>query len=1713
MTTPLTDQLDALWRDSTGAPDVFKFLTEHRPPTWQATVSALLIDQQYRWGTESPISVEEYLARIALLTGNQSESREIKLQLAVGEFQARQKWDENPNVEEYASRFDDISDQLSSELSWVSVEDVTMDQSFAGKSEIDVLSEEFDEALSTGAEPELDLFLRKGKHAKLDELLASLLRSELQWRLNNGEKPEMASYLSRFPQQADTIRSVFDEVTEEGTIVVNVAENNGGHSDGNDLNSDMDELLDTELSEHELGNEQLGRYRLLRVLGEGAFGLVYLANDEELQRAVAIKVPRKEIFLKSRDIDLYLSEARTVASLSHPNIVPVYDAGRTEKGSIYVVSKYIRGCTLEERIRESRPSIVEAVEWLIPIADALSHAHHERIIHRDVKPANILLEGSKPIPYLLDFGLAIREEDYRQGRKLAGTPSYMSPEQARGEGHRLDHRSDIFSMGVVLYETLTGQKPFRGRTRSETLNQIVSGEPKPPRSIDDSIPVELERICMKALSKRVSDRYSSASDLSHDLTHWDESPVQNKIQNEIIPKGLRSFDMDDADFFLDLLPGPRNRNGLPETIQFWKTRIEEKDPDLTFPVGLIYGPSGCGKSSLVKAGLLPHLSDKITVIYLEATAEDTESRILCGLHKLLPDLPKELSLTQAFAVLRRCDEKKVVVVIDQFEQLLHSPTCPQASELLDALRQCNGGNVQAILMVRDDFAMAAARFMDILDIPIVQGKNFATVDLFDIQHAKKVLTRFGEAFGRLTHGIESLTEEEEEFIAAVTNGLATEGKVVSVRLALFAEMVKSKTWTMKTLREVGGTAGVGLNFLEETFGARTANPEHRIHEIAARQVLNALLPELGTDIKGHMKSHDDLLEASGYTSRPAQFENLLRILDGELRLITPTDPKDLGDGSSNNLDLKFYQLTHDYLVPSLRQWLTRKQQESRKGRANLKLAERTTMWSAKQEKRYLPTILEWVNIRALSESKVWTNDQRKMMRAATRLHLRRCSVVIAMTLVLTAGGIATRNYVEQSRRRLSEIKEKERRNAEADRIVKSICNANTEQVGAIIATELSDFRPEATDSLQEAYRTSREGSNTQLNTALAILPQEKSVLPFLGKRLLTVPPRKFKYVRDLMNGYENDFLAAYWKVATDQNKPNESDRRFQAACALATYAPTDKKWKNADFNSFLTNHLVSVRPSELLPWIDALRPVKEHLTGNLSIISKDSDVSDQLRVFATEALLEYWKDDPVNLFSLLCDSTESQFDSVFDQITTHRERAIVLGTAFLKKPVASYANESWKERFSLRQANAAVMLLRLNAAAQVWPLFKHSTDPRIRSYIIHSFSRRGGDPEGIIKQYQEEADVSAKRALLLTLGEFDLDGKQKAKWIETLVTVYRQDTDSGLHGVAEYILRKWGETQRLTAERSKLQQTEPELIAAGKKEQQWYVNSQGQTFAVLDAGEFQMGTPPSLADYQAEVFHRRIINRKIAIATQEVTRSQWRKFAATRVGEVWPADHPNNRMLMTVIATDNCPMVGLNWYEACWYCNWLSEIEGIPKEQWCYETNEEGKYEVGMKAKENFHKLTGYRLPTEAEWEYACRSGTNTELHFGGSLRLLPEYAWFLDNTNSDRAYPVGSKKPNDFGIFDMYGNCSEWCHSEYHGEQIVGKDGDLVALRLATGAQEDIPWPGPAKALVRRVARGGAYFTPPNGYFGSAKRQSFVPDDRDIQNGFRPCRTFHEFP
>lgn len=712
-------------------------------------------------------------------------------------------------------------------------------------------------------------------------------------------------------------------------------------------------------------------------------------------------------------------------------------------------------------------------------------------------------------------------------------------------------------------------------------------------------------------------------------------PSTAAANRAVVPKGLRSFDAHDADFFLDLLPGPRDTDGLPESVRFWKHRIEACD-EATFTVGIIYGPSGCGKSSLIKAGLLPRLASNILTMYVEATADETETRLLNGLRKLCPNVPAELNLVETLTAVRRGQEapdgKKVLIVIDQFEQWLHAKREEQDTRLAQALRQCDGEHLQCVVLVRDDFWLALSRFMSDLHIDLVQGQNISLVDLFDPLHARHVLVAFGRAFGRLD---DAPSKEQELFANEVVRGLSQDGRVISIRLAVFAEMIKGRPWTRATLKAVGGTAGVGVSFLEETFSSDGADPKNRQHQKAVRAVLNALLPEQGTNIKGNMRSHDELLEASGYAGRPKDFDELLRLLDGELKLITPTVPE--GAESKDKLDegrgRKYFQLTHDYLVHSLRAWLTRKQRETRRGRAELRLAGRAAIWSDTPENRHLPSLWEFLRIRLLTKSKAWTPTQRKMMQRAGRVYGVYSALAACLIIVLIVVGREISGRVG------------------ADSLVEQLAAADITAVPRIVDKMAGYHRwadPMLRDQLSDPDRALR------LRASLALLPLDPAQSDYLSSQLLSVDdPTDLQIIRSALKMHAKsrmqELVQKFWAVAESQQA--DPKERLRAAATLAGLDPDSANW--GAIRDDVADLLTGVSPLQIGGWATTFQDVGPLLAVPLAEIFRDSHRPDSQRDLVAGLLTAYAANRPDELSDLALDATPAQYSLLKPLLLSH----------------------------------------------------------------------------------------------------------------------------------------------------------------------------------------------------------------------------------------------------------------------------------------------------------------------------------------------------------------------------------------------------------------------------------------------------------------------------
>jgi eukaryotic-like serine/threonine-protein kinase len=281
------------------------------------------------------------------------------------------------------------------------------------------------------------------------------------------------------------------------------------------------EQAGTKLPETDLPRTLTDRYRLDALIGVGGFGRVYKGFDTWLDRPVAVKIPKVDRPVGAEEVDQCRLEAKKVARLRHPNIVPVYDVGK-DGGSCFIVSEWIDGENLANRIKGGRLPYEQAARVIAEVADALAHAHAHGYVHHDIKPANILLDGSGRA-YLTDFGIAVVEGDLLKDVGAAGTLPYMAPEQLDDRLGPADHRADIYALGVVLFELLTGIRPFRSASPLVLREQILAGDVPPPRLIVTSVPQPVELICMRCLAQSPDERYQEADSLAADLRRFLDS--------------------------------------------------------------------------------------------------------------------------------------------------------------------------------------------------------------------------------------------------------------------------------------------------------------------------------------------------------------------------------------------------------------------------------------------------------------------------------------------------------------------------------------------------------------------------------------------------------------------------------------------------------------------------------------------------------------------------------------------------------------------------------------------------------------------------------------------------------------------------------------------------------------------------------------------------------------------------------------------------------------------------------------------------------------------------------------------------------------------------------------------------------------------------------------------------------------------------------------
>ena len=717
-------------------------------------------------------------------------------------------------------------------------------------------------------------------------------------------------------------------------------------------------------------------------------------------------------------------------------------------------------------------------------------------------------------------------------------------------------------------------------------------------------------------------------------------------------------------------------------------------------------------------------------------------------------------------------------------------------------------------------------------------------------------------------------------------------------------------------------------------------------------------------------------------------------------------------------------------------------------------------------------------IGALERGKRWVK------RHPTSSLLVLCVVLMTVTAV---GALASRWYALWSAQR-----------GYARSQVDSVLNAEPQVVASVIST-LDRFRRWADPALHDLLKREGLSRKHRYRVNLALLPVEPERAEYVFHQLLGTEGDYQLDTAEIIYGAEafrphRDSVRGYlWDVVKDSSRPEAL--RFRAALILVKLCegpPSEEfKRKLAPLADFVTGGLVELSlaaPRDFSLVLDAMRPVGEQLVPSLERLVTGDQTTDSVRLIATSFFGEYVGDDLDRLLSVALSVKDEQYSRLLPNLKEHR---LELRERFLPLVEEKHvpAEKDTDGRESERRARALVTLGHLGYPwEKVRPLFEASADMRLRTALILSSVELRLPMEVIVVSVLEDLQFprensSVACALIQVLGEHPgLSQSIREQLVPHLIAAYRSHPDSGIHSAIGWVLRQWGLTDRLAAITTELSQSPHD---EGRR---WYVNHAGMTMAVIrDPPAFLMGSPETeLERAPEERLHWRQLAGTFAIGTTEVTIDQFLRYTTSD-----PDCGFKHRR--TYVPDADGPALPVTWFQAAKYCRWLSEVEGVPEDQMCFPERSEIGWDMVLPV--DYLKRTGYRLPTEAEWEYACRSGTVTSRFYGNSDLLLDRYGWYVENSR-DQAWPVGLLRPNGLGLFDVYGNVWEWCVDYY----------SKLPTNTIEAPYMDVP--KLEESSRGYILRGGS-LTNRASVIRSALRDHEMPhNDRNHNIGFRVART-----
>jgi formylglycine-generating enzyme required for sulfatase activity/tRNA A-37 threonylcarbamoyl transferase component Bud32 len=1561
--------------------------------------------------------------------------------------------------------------------------------------------------------------------------------------------------------------------------------------------------LDPDATRADMSSPAARRFQVLRPHARGGLGEVFVARDEELRREVALKEIQERHADNPESRARFLLEAEVTGGLEHPGIVPVYGLGTYGDGRPFYAMRFVKGDSLKhavERFHEEKAALPAGERALrlrqllgrfVDVCQAVAYAHSRGVLHRDLKPGNVML-GKYGETLVVDWGLAkvlgeaevevtegllvtSADSALTQAGRALGTPAYMSPEQAAGRLDQLGPRSDVYSLGATLYCLLTGQAPYPSGDAGEVLGKVQRGDCPRPRELDRHIHPALEAVCRKAMALRPDDRYPSPQALADDLEkHLADEPVS--AYREPLPARLarwrrrHSTLVTATGLVLLTLIGAAVVGGLVVGREQERARAEQERVLVLAEVDALEDVGAAAVPALLK-DLAAHQADALPRLrqHWEDGALTERQRLRIGL-ALADDAAVRRRLV---AVARTADDPEDVL-------LVRDALTPHAEEVRPLLwEQAKAADTPAGERFQL-LALLAGLDADNADWPALGPgalEQFLAANPLHLGSWKKalepvrvaLLPALGKAFRETAEADrrhllatlladyaadrpellrELLLDADPRQYAVLFPKVQAQGEPAIAALTRELDRSLAPDWQDAPLDPAWGEADPALvrhvaaaeGLVGDRFALCQTLPLEQVDALAAGLRLagyrlvqlrpypvstGAAVPAgplqaalLWTrDGRAGQWAHG--LTAAEVQQRDAEWRRQALVpLDVTAYLVASTagaaeeryavvwGPKDEGTVDTRLYlgvaDGKPYQetraaLTKEGFRPRTQSYLLRGDQVRHSG----------VWWKPAQIGEQIDPVLGALETEYESEltPSNLQGDVRLLPPAPAAGSRQRFTAQVAQAdaQLLKAEDPAARWQRAQALARLG-------RDAEALADLKLLAArvpqlpAEVYQVRTLVHARLG----QADDARKDLAAFRRGGAASSA-----------------------------AYLDAVVAAYLGEDAAGFQRLeAALREHPRDANFLYDAACAHAQAAQAVGRHAPAQTRAAVV--VGGVLSSLAAPGaVPALLPVpvasieqqqqaraREHAERAVALLREAvAQGYSDYRHMAADADLDPIREQAGFVALLAAGGFDRRYAAVWQTSTAfvseeshglepaaHLVRCRELAAAGWRPAalaVAAWASggrtpaaavrsasvwwrpvvaESAKDALAKRQAQAAVALLQLGAAERVWPLLEHQPDPRLRSFLIHRFEPLKTVVQTLLDQLAAERAVSRRRALLLSLGSYpveSLPAEARQAWLPRLRQWFGEEPDAGLHGAVEWLLRRWGDAAELA-------RMDRELAGGRPREPSgaWRVNGQGQTLVVVPAGaEFWMGSPGNEAGRIAgnEPLHRVRIPRAYAIAAREVTVEQFQRF------------RPNHRYSAQYSARPDGPMIDVSWYDAAAYCNWLSDQEGIAKAQWCYVPNDRGAYGVGMRLAADYLHREGYRLPTEAEWEYACRAGAVTRRHYGDADELLGEYAWY-NKTAGEAAHSAGLLKPNDLGLFDLYGNAWEWT-----------QDPALV-YRWPGGNKykEDIEFNLDIQDGESRLLRGGAFDNPTAGV-RSADRDSNRPGDVNNAAGFRVARTY----